>query len=516
MSLIPLYVVGAYLFLLLILGVICSRFFRGTSSDYFVASRSIGPFVLLMSVFGTTMTAFALVGSTGKAYADGIGTYGLMASWSGLIHSAVFFLVGIKLWAVGKRYGYVTQCQYFRARFESSKLGYLLFPILVGLVVPYLLIGVLGAGAVVSGVTRGMFPDTFENGAVPAWLTGAAVCAVVLLYVFLSGVRGAAWANTFQTLVFMTTGIIAFVLVARALGGLAAASEAVAANDPNKLARQHEIGKIQFFTYCFIPLSVGMFPHLFQNWLTARSAKAFRLTVIAHPVFIMVVWVPCILIGIWAAGMPLGVPEERQNTVLGAMVGRLLQDPWLMGLLTAGILAAIMSSLDSQFMCVGTMFTNDIVVHAVGEDRFSDKQKLWIGRGFVIGVVAVTYVISLFAAGRAIFPLAVWCFSGFGALFPVVFAAVYWRRATKAGIYAAVIVTAVVWFVLFRMSGYGGEMLLFTEWLSTDDQHDGLMPVAVMFTACLAILVLVSLATSPPSAATIQRFFPKALKGMPT
>ena len=66
----------------------------------FVASHSIGPFLLLMSVFGTTMTAFALVGSTGKSFERGIGTYGLMASISGLVHMAIFFLVGIRLWAL--------------------------------------------------------------------------------------------------------------------------------------------------------------------------------------------------------------------------------------------------------------------------------------------------------------------------------------------------------------------------------------------------------------------------------
>ena len=89
-----------------------------------------------MSVFGTTMTAFALVGSTGKAFERGIGVYGLMASISSLIHAAVFFLIGMRLWVFGKKYGYVTQIQYFRARFESSRLGYLLFPILVLLVIP--------------------------------------------------------------------------------------------------------------------------------------------------------------------------------------------------------------------------------------------------------------------------------------------------------------------------------------------------------------------------------------------
>ena len=57
-----------------------------------------------------------------------------MASWSGLIHSACFFLIGTKLWYYGKRFGYSTQIQFFRDRFQSNALGYLLFPILVGLV----------------------------------------------------------------------------------------------------------------------------------------------------------------------------------------------------------------------------------------------------------------------------------------------------------------------------------------------------------------------------------------------
>ena len=135
----PLVIIGAYLALLMTLALFSRRLFRGTSTDYFVASRSIGPFMLLMSVFGTTMTAFALVGSTGKAFERGVGTYGLMASSSGLIHAACFFLIGIKLWSFGKKYGYVTQIQFFRDRFESRGFGYLLFPILVLLVIPYLL-----------------------------------------------------------------------------------------------------------------------------------------------------------------------------------------------------------------------------------------------------------------------------------------------------------------------------------------------------------------------------------------
>ena len=61
-------VIAAYLALVLMVGVLSHRFFRGTGEDYFLATRSIGPFVLLMSLFGTQMTAFALLGASGQSY----------------------------------------------------------------------------------------------------------------------------------------------------------------------------------------------------------------------------------------------------------------------------------------------------------------------------------------------------------------------------------------------------------------------------------------------------------------
>ncbi len=509
----PLWIILGYLALLVGLGFVSTLNFRGTSADYFVATRSIGSFLLLMSVFGTTMTAFALVGSTGKAFQSGIGVYGLMASTSGLVHSLVFFLVGIKLWAIGKRHQFVTQVQFFRERFESPFLGTLLFPILVLLVIPYLLIGILGAGAVVRGVTGGMFPDTFAGqphpvtgdmmfvGAIPPWLSGLVVCGVVLSYVFLGGVRGAAWANALQTIVFMITGVIAFVMISQKLGGMQAASEQVLANSPKHLAREGLIGHGQFLSYALVPLSVGMFPHLFQHWLTAKSAKSFRLSIVAHPIFIMIVWVPCILIGIWAVGAGIKAPGGNVNAVLPSMVKGLLSNPVLTGVLTAGILAAIMSSLDSQFVCLGTMFTHDVVVHWVGEDRFTDKQKIFLGRSFIVFIVAVTYLLSLFPPAN-VFDLGVWSFSGFASLFPLVFAAIYWRRVTRAGAIASVLVMAGTWIYLF----YQG--LIAHEKTEGDFLVAGVMPVTVIFLASAAALVVVSLMTKPPSEESVARFLP--------
>jgi len=559
-------IISGYLSLLLLLGWGSGRMFRGTSRDFFVASHSIGPFLLLMSVFGTTMTAFALVGSTGKSFERGIGTYGLMASISGLIHMAIFFLIGIRLWALGKRHGYLTQIQFFRARFESDGLGYILFPILVLLVVPYLLIGIIGAGKVIEPVTAGAFPDLFINptipawvGGIPPWLTGLVICIVVLTYVFLGGSRGTALANAFQTVVFMAMGIVAFYFVVQSLGGLEQAGKVpmritedgslvqdyrfdqkagilLEQDPPKKIGQvlnftnsnltdrhphlgrdpivvefkkknpktgelvpfERELGIpfITFVTYLFIPLSVGMFPHLFQHWLTARNARAFKLTVIAHPLCILIVWVPCVLIGSWATGLlPPGIPPPA---VLSATLNMLVGDPWLTGLLTAGVLAAIMSSMDSQFLCLGTVFTNDIVVHRAGSKVYSDPQKLKIARSFIVIIVAVTYLLAMAVKNANVFDLAIWCFSGFSALFPLVFSALYWKRATKAGAIASVLTALISWAWFFHQSGYGGEYFV----------GPGIVPAAICFAVSAGALVVVSLLTLPPAQSTIDQFFP--------
>ena len=566
-STIPLWVVLGYLALLLGLGIYSGMLFRGTSKDYFVASRSIGPFMLLMSVFGTTMTGFALVGSTGKAFTTGVATYGALAAWSGIVHSAVFFVIGMRLWAIGKRHGYVTQVQFFRARFNSKTLGTVLFVLLVLLIIPYLLIGIISAGKFVQGTTRGMLG---EAGIAP-WLTSLVICGVVLSYVFLGGMRSAVWANTFQTIIFIFTGIIAFVMISKAVaektdGGsgniienVKRATEYVEIHKPERLVRgihpsaveRHKeameifgeaeteyltnmemwkamaeagpeeavgakpekptepespkpaMSHLVFITFLFIPLSVGMFPHVFQHWLTAKSAKSFRLAIVAHPICIAIVWLPCILIGVWAAGLAaageLTVPNS--NAALGVMVGQLVGNPWLMGVLMAGVLAAIMSSLDSQFACLGTMFTNDIVIPIKGKDYYSDADKVKLARYFVVGVVTVAYVLSLLLANSSVFNLGVWCFSGFTALFPILFAALYWKRVTVVGAYACIGVTTVLWFYWFQQSGWGSDKGYSVL---------GMLPVAPLALASTTVLIAGSLLSRPPENRLVNRFFPRS------
>ncbi len=274
---IRLLMIGVYLLLLLVLGYIASRSFRGTKQDYLLASHSIGPFLLLMSLFGTTMTAFALVGSTGEAYKNGIGVYGMLASSSGIVHSLCFFIIGVKIYGFGRKYGYSTQIQFFRERLQSDLVGVLLFPILVGLIIPYLLLGVMAAGTVIQAMTAGAFPDiemfqSFKpdgtpsplHGGTPPWLGSLVVCLVVLIYVFFGGMRGTAWANAFQTIVFMVLGVVTFVLIANKLGGgqnLMESLSAVSKKVSPEFTTRGGMSKTLFF-------------HLFVDSLVRRDVSA--------------------------------------------------------------------------------------------------------------------------------------------------------------------------------------------------------------------------------------------------
>ena len=479
-------VIVVYLALVLAVGLFSRRLATGTGEDWFLATRSIGPFVLLMTLFGTHMTAFSLLGASGEAYRTGIGVFALMASSSAIVVPAIFYFVGLRLWKLGKRNGYVTQVQFFRDRFQSDALALLLFVVLVALLIPYLLIGVMGGGLTLNEIT---------DGAVPQWAGSLMVCVVVMTYVTFGGLRGTAWVNTLQTLVFMVLGAVTVFWVLNRLGGLQSALDQVALDNPELLIRGDRVRPLKLLTYAAIPMSVGMFPHIFMHWLTAKRATSFRLSFIGYPLCVAIVWLPSVLLGVIGTSDVPGLQGPAANSVLILLIGKHAPE-LLAGLLGAGVFAAIMSSLDSQTLSLGTMFTQDIVRHYRREEM-DEATQVRVGRLFVLALIGVTFLISL-VAPRSIFKLGIWSFTGFASLLPLVLAAIYWKRATRGGAIAAVLTVAGLWVFFFirgwSVPGYtvGGT---------------GIMPVAVILVASAIVLVGVSLAGRPPDRTVLDRFF---------
>ena len=169
---IPAVVVFAYLAVVLYIGIFAFRTSHtNNAEEYFLAGRSLGPTVFLLSLFGTNMTAFSILGASGHAFANGIVTFGLMASSSALVIPVCLFAIGTRLWALGKRNHFMTPVQMFRDRWECRHIGTVIFIVQAALLVPYIIIAVMGGGTVLRAIT---------NGFIPYELGGAIVSSVVM------------------------------------------------------------------------------------------------------------------------------------------------------------------------------------------------------------------------------------------------------------------------------------------------------------------------------------------------
>ena len=259
------------------------------------------------------------------------------------------------------------------------------------------------------------------------------------------------------------------------------------------------MSRTEFLTYLFVPLSVGMFPHLFQHWMTAKDVKTFRPVVILHPLFIMLVWAPCILLGVWATsatlgGAPLidaaGGSEEcaggRRGEVDQSRRRRLLGGRHRLG----HHVARLPVPRPEQHVHAR------IIAKAFGEKQFSDRQKIMAGRVMVVAIVATAYMLSQCAADNLSVGSLVFL-RVFGAV-PLVFAALYWRRVTTAGAIASIVATLAAWAYLFRESNWGADK---------DYLFHGMLPAAAIFAASAVTIVIISLVTRPPAAEVVQRFF---------
>ncbi len=513
---IPAIVVFVYLAIVLYIGVFAFRRGRETGEDYFLAGRALGPYVFLLTLFGSNMTAFAILGSSGLAYRAGIGVFGLMASSSGFVIPLTIFFVGTRLWAVGKQFGHMTQVQYFRDRWECSAIGTLIFALTAAMLVPYIIIGVMGGGQTLAAIS---------GGKVSYAVGGAIVALVVMSYVFFGGMRGTAWVNTFQTVLFLCFGAAAFYLISRNLGGFDQVVEKLASNPKTAaLLTRERIAPQEFFSYTFIPLSAIMFPHIAITCFTAKKVTHFKRTVIFYPICILLIWLPSVFLGVVAAGQFPGLkPGESDDVILRLLTAN--TNIWVAGILGAGIMACVMAS-DSQILALCTMFTEDIFAYYGHKERFGERAQVWTGRAFVVAVTIVAYLIALELKDRAgIFELAIrFAFSGFAALAPVMLAALFWKRSTKWGALAATLwVAATVlgtWWLYNHSAGIAPKpgqppaqlfSALGNMFLRTPNNLTvyGYLPVMPMCLGSALLMWVVSLLTPPPSQATIEKYFPK-------
>ena len=537
---IPLVIVGLYLVAVVYVGVFAFRRAETrapaprTSSS---PAASLGPFVFVLSLFGTNMTAFSILGSSGHAFTNGIVTYGLMASSSALIIPLSLFFIGTRIWSLGHRHGFMTPVQMFRDRWECGHIGTVIFAVQAILLVPYIIIGVMGGGTTLAALSGGL---------VPYWAGGALVALVVMSYVFFGGMRGTAWVNTLQTLMFLAFGLLAVAVVGVGMGGFGHVfSEMLDTPGQAALLTRERISPWYFFSYTFIPLSSIAFPHIGIFCLTAKKLSHFKRTVILYPICMVAIWLPCVFLGVAAnratdvpaikakldaratiaAAGPTLDPAERDRLRRAAsgddVMLRLVEHyapVWLIGLLGASVMAAVMAS-DSQILALSTMFTEDVFTFYGGTARFGPNVQVQMGRLFVVLLTLVAYALAL-RVPQSIFDLASqFAFAGYSALSPLLVAALFWRRSTKWGALAVVIwvglgIAAVAAIQMNVPPPAGPPTVLWTlgdvpvlSRAAAGLLVFNLLPVVPLTIGSALLMWLVSMATPAPGPRTLARYF---------
>jgi SSS family solute:Na+ symporter len=409
----------------------------------------------------------------------------------------------------------MTQVQFLRDRLECGHIGTVVFGLTAAMLVPYVVIGVMGGGHTLEAIS---------GGAVPYWAGGGLVALVVMSYVFFGGMRGTAWVNTFQTLLFLCFGTVAFVWIGRGMGGFESVIERLASQPSTAaLLTRERVPMAEFFSYTFIPLSSIMFPHVAIMCLTARRAEAFKLTVVFYPICILLLWLPSVFLGVVAADAFPGLRAGESDDVILRLL-RAHTGPVVAGVLGAAILACVMAA-DSQILALGTMFTQDVFAYYGGRERFGERAQVWTGRAFVVGLTLLAYAAAMRLKDKeGIFEVAVrFAFTGYAALSPVMVAALYWKRSTKWGALAATLWVAAamagLWWLQEFSAGIAprpgeppvpifpslGGLFLRTPGGVT---MFGFLPVMFLCLVSAALMGAVSLLTRPPSRATLEKYFP--------
>lgn len=466
---------GAYLLASLVMGILPGRKVSSSVTGYVAGDRAMSVLVLYFVMGASIFSSFAFLGGPGWAYSRGAAVFYIIAY--GVLGMVPLYFFGPRARRLGARFGFVTQAELLAHRYQRRSLSVLLAVLSVAAFIPYLTLQMKGAGYILATLSEGRIPEA----------AGAALAyGVVLVYVLSSGVMGVGWTNTFQGVFMMVVAWFLGLYLPHVLhGGVTEMFTAILESDRAAMLTAPGLDKTgQPWSWAgyssavvISALGFAMWPHLFMRSYAARSERALRLTVVLYTTF-QIFLVPILLVGF--AGVLAFPGVEPADTILPHLLSQIDLPPLIVGLVCAGTLAASMSSGDAILHGAASIGVRDGVRPLAGQRLDDRAERQWI-RVLVIALSAVSY---FFAVGTevSIVALLLGAYGGVAQIFPLMFAAFYWPRATGAGALAGLLAGLIV----------NTLFLVFPEWRPVP-LHEGVYGLA----ANLVVFVSVSLATPP-------------------
>ena len=463
-----------YLLTTVVLGIVANRRLTVDMEDFLLYGRKAGFVVLYLTVVATYHSAFAFLGSGGYFYTHGIGFWDA-GTWTILV-GAITYVLGSRIWALGKKFQYITPADMLADFYESEGVRIATALVSVVFTILYIQVQAVGLGYIISVASGGRI--SFEIGTLVLLVVAAG-------YLVAGGLRAVYWTDVVQGVwMYLAVWIGALVLAFKLFGGPFELWEAVATQRPDLLTLPGPEG---FFTPGIwlgmgIALSFGIIfqPHMMIRYYTAVDGKTIKWLGATTPIYLMTLYIPAALVGMGGA---LVLPDlASPDTVFPELLFQ-FAPAWLTGLILAGATAAAMSTLDSILHSNMTVLTRDVY-------QRSQRHYVWVGRVLVVVLLAIGYVLSVNTFGFLVTLVAI---SGSGALqlMPAVLGVCFPGKHlyTKNG-------------VLWGM-GVGLGVLYLT--LVVTPHPLGMHGAVWSIVANFLVTILVSRNTTPPSEETVSR-----------
>ena len=430
-----------YLLLILFLGV---KAYKRTHSlgDYILGGRKLGSVVTALSVGASDMSGWLLLGLPGAIYLGGISE-----AWIGigLVIGAYcnWLLVAKPLRYYSQRANNsLTLPDYFENRFndKSSVLRVISALVILLFFTFYTASGLVG-GAI-------LFESSFGLEYSLALLAGA---FIIVVYTFVGGFLAVAWTDAFQAMLMLAALLITPIAVINEAGGTGAVLdqlEQINSENTNLFANLTLLGFVSLIAW---GLGYAGQPHILARFMAVKDPQKLN-----SSKWIAMSWMLVVLFGSVSTGLAgityfVGQPLVNPETVF-IILSQSLFNPWIAGIITAAILSAIMSTIDSQLLVSSSVISEDFYRVFV-RPKASEKELLLVSRIAVVVIALLALVIASDRNSRVL-ELVSYAWAGFGAAFgPVIIFSLFWRSMTALSAVIGMIVGAVTVVVWSNLSG---------------------------------------------------------------
>ncbi|MDR1495416.1 MAG: sodium/proline symporter PutP [Clostridiales Family XIII bacterium] len=478
----------AYISMMILIG---AKFYKQneTLSDFFLGGRKLNAWVAALSAQASDMSGWLLMGLPGAVYALGTGQLWIAVGLAiGTALNWMFVAKRLRRYTIVSGNS-ITIPEYLENRFhDTSKVLRIAAAVFIAI-----FFAVYTASAFVAGAT--LFERIFGLDYMLSLLIGV---AVILAYVFLGGFHAVCWTDLIQGLLMIAAILLVPLIAFAALGD----ANALPAGFTDILGDGAGGAQSAISIISQLAWGLGYFgmPHILVRFMAIRSDKTVKRSAAIAIIWVVISLTMAIVAGV--IGKLMFAELDNPETVFIALIQRVFLDanavvpvPILGGLFLCGILAAIMSTADSQLLVTASSFTSDIYKNKLNKNA-SDRHLLLVSR---LSVAAIAVIAFFIASNKdsSVMALVSNAWAGFGATFgALILLSLYWRRVNRVGAFAGVLaggLTVIVWDYLPFSGGTIGSAT-------------GLYSLAVGFVVSLAAILIGSVATAKPGRETMDEF----------